>query len=242
MVDLVGFEPTTSSMPWKRFRFEHRLLMPGGSVKYVRVVAHAITDESGSIEFVGALTDITAAKQAEDKIRQSESELRQILDCAPKWVAVLGPDRSPLYANQSVLDYFGFTLDEWRGAERHKYYHPDDWEHLTSETHSKFLSGLPHEYEARFLGKSNMPYQRGQFWVRRFQQQTVTLCVALVSLTTVVPATDFLTRALQMLEGIGWIVAHRFLFAELRAHLLGWPRFLVPHGCRLNLLPASSSS
>jgi hypothetical protein len=42
----------------------------------------------------------------------------------------------------------------------------------------------------------NMPYQRGQFWVRRFQQQTAALCVALVSLTTVVPATDFLTRAL----------------------------------------------
>ena len=47
------------------------------------------------------------------------------------------------------------------------------------------------------------------------------LCVALVSLTTAVRATDFLTRALQMLEGISWIVAHRFLFAELRAHLLG---------------------
>jgi hypothetical protein len=94
---------------------------------------------------------------------------------------------------------------------------------------------------AAVASQLNMPYQRGQFWVRRFQQQTVTLCVALVSLTTVVPATDFLTRALQMLEGIGWIVAHRFLFAELRAHLLGWPRFLVPHGCRINLLPASSS-
>jgi hypothetical protein len=65
---------------------------------------------------------------------------------------------------------------------------------------------------------------------------------ALVSLTAVVPATDFLTRTLQMLEGIGWIVAHGFLFAEIRAHLLGWPRFLVPHGCRIKLLPASSSS
>jgi PAS domain S-box-containing protein len=74
-------------------------------------------------------------------------------DLAPKWVAVLGPDCSPLYANQAVLDYFGFTLEEWRGAGRHKYYHPDDWERLTSETQRKFLSRLPHEYEARFLGK-----------------------------------------------------------------------------------------
>ena len=86
-----------------------------------------------------------------------------------------------------------------------------------------------------------MPYQRGQFWVRRFQQQAQTLCAALASLTAVTPAKDFLTQALQMLEAIGWIAAHRFLFAELRTHLLGW-RFLIPHGLRVNLSPASSSS
>jgi hypothetical protein len=35
---------------------------------------------------------------------------------------------------------------------------------------------------------------------------------------------------LQMLQSIGWIPAHRFLFSELRFHLLGWPAFLAPHG------------
>jgi hypothetical protein len=84
----------------------------------------------------------------------------------------------------------------------------------------------------------SMPYQRGQFWVRRFQQQAVALCAALASATAVVPATDFVTRAIQMLEARGWIPTHRFLFAELRAHLLGWPRFLIPHGYRVNQLPA----
>jgi formate hydrogenlyase transcriptional activator len=152
-VALVQETIARASEDGKDFDHEYRLVTPDGSVKHVLVVAHALRDESGSIEFVGAVTDITAAKQAEEKIRQSERELRQIVDFAPKWVAVLGPDRSPLYANQAVLDYFGLTLEEWRGADRHKYYHPDDWKRLTSETQSKFLSGLPHEYEARFLGK-----------------------------------------------------------------------------------------
>src|ERR1700722_18860041 len=141
------------SQDGKDFDVEHRLLMPDGPDKYVRVVAHALRDESGSIEFVGALTDTTAAKRAEEKIRQSEGELRQVMECGPEWVAVLGPDRSPLYANQAVLDYFGLTLEEWRQADRPKYYHPDDWERLTSETQSNFSSGVPHEYEGRFLGK-----------------------------------------------------------------------------------------
>jgi Domain of unknown function (DUF6431) len=51
----------------------------------------------------------------------------------------------------------------------------------------------------------SMPYQRGQFWVRRFRQQVVALCAALADLTAVVPARDFLSRALQMLTAIGWV-------------------------------------
>lgn len=75
-----------------------------------------------------------------------------------------------------------------------------------------------------------MSYQRGQFWVRRFRRQAEGLCTALTSLTPAVTAADFVTRALQMLAGIGWIAAHCFLFGELRMHLLGWPRFLIPSG------------
>jgi len=86
-----------------------------------------------------------------------------------------------------------------------------------------------------------MPYQRGQFWIRRFQKQVAALCAALSALTAVLPAPNFSARALRMLEAIGWIAAHRFLFAELRMHLLGWPRSLVPDGRRVGV-PAPSFS
>jgi PAS domain S-box-containing protein len=49
----------------KDFDIEHRLLMPDGSVKYLRVVGHPSTNESGSFEFVGAVTDITERKRGE---------------------------------------------------------------------------------------------------------------------------------------------------------------------------------
>src|SRR5271155_63793 len=48
----------------KDFDFEHRLLMPDGSVKYVHVVARASGDESGNFEFVGAVMDITEHHRA----------------------------------------------------------------------------------------------------------------------------------------------------------------------------------
>lgn len=107
---------------------------------------------------------------------------------------------------------------------------------------SRLLYRRTYREAASAASQPNMPYQRGQFWVRRLQQQATTLCAALPSLTSVLTAKDFLTRALQMLETVGWIPAHRFLFGELRAHLLGWPRSLIPHGCRVNLSPASPSS
>lgn len=77
-----------------------------------------------------------------------------------------------------------------------------------------------------------MPYQRGQFWIRRFRAQAASLCAALAALTPPAPAPDFVHRALTMLESTGWIAAHGFLFAGVRCHLLGWPRGLAPDGRR----------
>jgi len=50
------------------WQLEHRLLMPDGSVKYLRVVARAEGDASGKLEYFGAVMDITAAKLADDQL------------------------------------------------------------------------------------------------------------------------------------------------------------------------------
>ena len=88
--------------------------------------------------------------------------------------------------------------------------------------------------------KASMPYQRGQFWIRRFRQQAERLCAALAALAKPTPAPDFVSRALLMLQSTGWIAAHRFLFASVRCHLLGWPRSLAPAGRRAALSPSGA--
>src|SRR3989454_401978 len=64
-----------ASQDGKNFEHEYRLLMPDGSVKYVHVVAHALSDELGGIEFVGAVMDVTVAKRAEEALRQAQADL-----------------------------------------------------------------------------------------------------------------------------------------------------------------------
>jgi len=56
----------------------YRLMMPDGSVKYVHAVARANEDASGGIEFVGAVTDVTATKQAEEKLHEAQAELAHV--------------------------------------------------------------------------------------------------------------------------------------------------------------------
>jgi PAS domain S-box-containing protein len=133
--------------------FEHRFLMPDGSIKYAHVVAHVFKDEKGSVEYVGAVTDVTAAKMAEEKIRQNEIEFRQIIEAIPELVSVLTPDGRLLYANEHVLQYTGFTQQEAVEVDfRARIIHPEDIERLNDERTKALSRGLPFAFEQRVLG------------------------------------------------------------------------------------------
>jgi PAS domain S-box-containing protein len=75
--DLVQETIDRASEAWTNFDFEHRLLMPDGSVKYLHVLARASEPSSGKLEYFGAVTDVTAAKQAEQTLRKSEAYLAE---------------------------------------------------------------------------------------------------------------------------------------------------------------------
>ncbi len=67
-----------SARDGKDIDYEHRLLMPDGSVKYVHVVAHAVSDQADQLEFIGAVVDVTAAKQAEERLHKAQAELAHV--------------------------------------------------------------------------------------------------------------------------------------------------------------------
>src|SRR6266851_6044480 len=59
------------------FDWEHRLLMPDGSIKHLHDLAHCFKDEAGNDEIIGAITDITERRVAEEAIRRSEAYLAE---------------------------------------------------------------------------------------------------------------------------------------------------------------------
>src|SRR5258706_14314654 len=95
------------------------------------------------------MTDVTAAQQAERKIWQSETELRQVLDLTPIHITEFSPDGTRLYNNRAALEYHGMTLEEWHGAGLQRLLHPEDAERLRREQPASFSRGVPFELEAR---------------------------------------------------------------------------------------------
>ena len=114
---------------------EHRIVRPNGEVRVVHSQGDLKRDAAGRPwQMFGTVQDTTDRKLAEDKIREQEAGLRQMLDLAPQHIGVYGPNRERLYLNRISLNYFGISLEEWRQSPRSPwpgpgdYVHPDDSE------------------------------------------------------------------------------------------------------------------
>jgi PAS domain S-box-containing protein len=62
----------------KGFDLEYRLLMPDGSIKHLQVVTRASLGQSGDVEFVGSVMDITRRKRAQEAYQAQEREREEM--------------------------------------------------------------------------------------------------------------------------------------------------------------------
>ena len=124
------------------FKVEYRLLMPDGRVKYLHVLARALQNSSGDLEFVGAVTDVTEAKETEVRIHR-------IINTVPGLHWSARPDGWVDFINQRWLDYTGMTLEQALGWGWTPAYHPDEIEHVQVEWRAAVAEGKPLEMETR---------------------------------------------------------------------------------------------
>jgi PAS domain S-box-containing protein len=143
--DLVKQTIERASQDGKDFDHEYRLVMPDGFVKHVHVVAHVLSDESGSIEFVGAVMDVTAVKQAEGRIRQ-------IIDTIPAHAWSAAPDGSVDFINHRFVEFTGRSVEELLGWGWGSAHHPDDLPRHLGVWRAALEAGEPMESEVRVRG------------------------------------------------------------------------------------------
>jgi PAS domain S-box-containing protein len=110
----VGRVRQTLECDWREGRdldYEHRLLLPDGSVKHVRVVGHAEKGEHG-LELVGAITDITAAEEAREALQVSEQQWRDVFENNPTMYFMVDAAGFVMAVNPFGAEQLGYTVAE----------------------------------------------------------------------------------------------------------------------------------
>jgi PAS domain S-box-containing protein len=95
------------------FDIVHRLYMPDGRVKHIHAIARILEPSAGNLEFVGTVMDVTAAKQAEMKLRESEAYLAEAQRLSRTgswaWIPATGENR---YWSDECFRLLGFDPAE----------------------------------------------------------------------------------------------------------------------------------
>src|SRR6266404_2932879 len=136
------------------FDIEHRLLMPDGSVKHLHAIARASKTSSGNLEYVGAVTDVTAAKQAEQTLLESEAYLAeaQRLSHTGSWALIPATDEIR-YWSEEVYRLLGF--DPHGGQPRFETFfqrvHPNDQAKFREMTKTAWREKAESELDYRII-------------------------------------------------------------------------------------------
>ncbi len=97
----------------RHFSMEYRIIDSKGDIRWVFEKGQAIFDENDYIKWLdGSIFDITKRKKAEEKIKESERELRDFFDNANDLIQSVRPDGSFNYVNKKWKEVMGYFEDE----------------------------------------------------------------------------------------------------------------------------------
>lgn len=121
-----------------------------GTYRWHLQQAVVLRDADGKIlKFVGTTTDIEDQKRAVGALRDSEANLRGIIDTIPSLSWCNLPDGPNEFLSKGWHDYTGMSPEEAHGWGWSASFHPDDLPPLMNRWQELLVSGEPGEIEAR---------------------------------------------------------------------------------------------
>ncbi|BAY60663.1 two-component sensor histidine kinase [Calothrix brevissima NIES-22] len=146
--------------------WEFRLNCPASKIFWVKVVARLLPEEETNYlideslsdecpqkkpQILMVLEDITAHKQAEDALRESEQRFHTMANTAPVMLWMAGVDGLFNFFNQSWLKFTGRTMEQQQGLGWLKGVHPQDQEFCQEIYDSAFHARGKFEMEYRLM-------------------------------------------------------------------------------------------
>ena len=144
-----------------QFEMEYRLVNPATSEEvWVCSTGVVITDTGGlPARVIGVTQNITKRKRAEEALRKSEAEFRQLANAVPQIVFVADANGKVQYVNEQWMKFSGLSLEETDTPEIvAEVIHPDDRKMVFAKWAQAFESGTPYELEARIRNHKTGEY------------------------------------------------------------------------------------
>ena len=137
------------------FTFEHRILRPDGSERWVQARGELIRAEGVSTVMRGTAQDITERRADERRLREAEERYRTLVEQLPlvTYVRPLDMRDSNIYASPQVERMLGYAAELWQSDPGllEKIVHPDDLERVLTAAKEVRTSGIPFRGEYRYV-------------------------------------------------------------------------------------------
>ena len=146
---------------------DYEVFTPEGGTLWVECRRVPVYNNSGvATHLRGMTSDITRRKRDEVALVTSEARYRVLTDLNPQGIWMGDPEGNVTYANQGILDFLGFALEDLNNVGWLEGFHPQDRQRVLDAWRSAVASGEDYDIEARMIrGRDD----RARWWWVRAQ-------------------------------------------------------------------------
>jgi PAS domain S-box-containing protein len=136
-----------------RFTFEYRMRHKNGTYRWIREEANAVRDANGKpVEVNGYWTDITAQKQAELALSESERKYRQLIEAAQEGLFTYDENAVVTFVNPFLSIMLGYAPEEMVGKSLLTFVDDRDLSRVKVGVERR-RRGIADTYEVRLIRK-----------------------------------------------------------------------------------------
>jgi len=141
------------------YAMDYRVLLPDGTLRWIGARGHCMNvGDNKGIRLLGISMDVTAQKQAQDALRESEARFRTMANTAPAMIWMSGPDKLCTFFNKGWLDFTGRPLEQELGNGWAEGVHREDFDRCFEVYVNSFDARQPFTMEYR-LRRSDGEYR-----------------------------------------------------------------------------------
>ena len=160
---------------------DFRITSRSGEERWIAHWCQPVYDNDGSwLGRRGSNRDITQRKRAEEELRIAEQNFRNSLDSSPLGIRIVTDEGELLYANQAILDIYGYsTVEELKNVPTKQRYTPESYtEYQMRKAKRKQGEPVPADYEISIVRKDGevrhlAVFRKEVIWGNEIQFQTL---------------------------------------------------------------------